>query len=155
LLQDWRLNKAVPFQRIQQVVQRAARLAEQATGIDLAALNPNRRELIEPALFEKTSEQDLYGALLNLYSAIRLAGSSPAQAEDVDQALYASLDRDDLLRIATSLAELSEKLSNFFDGRESVMVMCEEQPVRANRLGMLVVIKNMALLLADFTKIQA
>jgi glycyl-tRNA synthetase beta chain len=50
---------------------------------------------------------------------------------------------------------MSQALSNFFDGDESVMVMCDDQAVRANRLGMLVVIKNMALLLADFTKIQA
>jgi glycyl-tRNA synthetase beta chain len=153
LLQDWRLNKTVAFQRVQEVVQRAARLAEQAT-MDLATINPNRRDLIEPGLFEKQSEQDLYYSLLNLFAAINLNPDSPTQAENDGETLHSSLGHSDLLSIATRLAELSDKLSSFFDGSDSVMVMCDEQRVRGNRLGMLLVIKNIALLLADFTKIQ-
>jgi glycyl-tRNA synthetase beta chain len=174
LLGDWRQNRNDAFQKVQEVVQRAARLADHAMVKDPAAINPNRRELIEPGLFEKKSEKVLHTALQGLYDRVLgkyspgkfahtreyhpsqdlLDLQTPAQVVDTGAALYSAFESIDLLNMATSLSEMSQALSCFFDGDESVMVMCEDQDVRANRLNMLLVIKNMASLLADFTKIQ-
>jgi glycyl-tRNA synthetase beta chain len=174
LLQDWRRNRTDAFQKVQEVVQRAARLAEHSGGMDPAAFNPQRRDLIDPQLFEKRSEQELFAALGALYAGIRChqaddklqetaegqkgsdPGLTPLSSPEADPAtaLYSELLQADLQSIATGLAELSEKLASFFDGPQSVMVMCDDPQVRANRLAMLMIIRNIALLLADFTKIQ-
>jgi glycyl-tRNA synthetase beta subunit len=79
-------------------------------------------------------------------------GASEATAISFD--IFNELSIDDLKTIIQGLFEIAQKLSRFFDGDESVMVMCENESVRENRLNLLLVIKNMASLLADFTKIQ-
>jgi glycyl-tRNA synthetase beta chain len=79
-------------------------------------------------------------------------GASEATAISFD--VFNELSIDDLKTIIQGLFEIAQKLSRFFDGDESVMVMCENESVRENRLNLLLVIKNMASLLADFTKIQ-
>ena len=46
-------------------------------------------------------------------------------------------------------------LAAFFDGDQSVMVMCDDLKVRRNRLNLLALLRNQASVLADFSQIQA
>ena len=57
-------------------------------------------------------------------------------------------------KIASELQEGAEALSNFFDGENSVMVMTENKEVRRNRLNLLSVLRNQALIIADFKMIN-
>jgi glycyl-tRNA synthetase beta chain len=172
LLGDWRQNHNDAFQSVQEVVQRAARLAESATLKDPTMIDPNRRELIDPRLFEKNSEKELYFALRELYErglGSDLMGSSrtrehlsrseplgrgESEAAAISFDVFNELRIDDLKTIIHGLFEIAQKLSRLFDGDDSVMVMCDNVSIKENRLNMLLVIKNMASLLADFTKIQ-
>jgi glycyl-tRNA synthetase beta chain len=155
LLQDWRRNRNDAFQRVQEVVQRAARLADQATEADLKAIELIRRNPNDPSLYKRSSERELFDAVAGLADAM-MSNWSPDKLALIARAsaAYPFLDAADLHSIASSLSGLTDPLSKFFDGEESVMVMCEDLHVRASRLGMLLQIKEFASLLADFTKIQ-
>jgi glycyl-tRNA synthetase beta chain len=48
------------------------------------------------------------------------------------------------------LVKLAPKVSNFFDGAESVLVMDENPEIRKNRLNLLGLLRNQARVLADF-----
>jgi glycyl-tRNA synthetase beta chain len=145
-----RLRNTGALKPVQEVVQRAAKLAVHSTaGSD--ELNPESTDLIDPLLFEKDSEHDLHRALILLSQVVadvhHLTDSSPglypmATAEAAYQ------------RLGEQIAQASVSLRNFFDGDHSVMVMADEQPVRTNRLNLLAVLRNQAAVLADFSRLS-
>ena len=56
--------------------------------------------------------------------------------------------------LAAALAAGAPALAAFFDGDNSVMVMCDDPEVRRNRLNLLALLRNQASVLADFSRIQ-
>ena len=86
---------------------------------------------INPAVFEEESEKELYNAIQNVEKAPRKAGS----VEDLMQAFLPVLPA----------------INNFFD---KVLVMAEDQTVRANRLGLLQKVAGLTKGVADFSKLE-
>ena len=121
------LRRQGRLSQIQAVVQRASRLAEKG---ELAKDVLRANEVVDASVFESPSE----AAMLEV-----LNGLTP-MTEGVDR--YEDL--------ANGLAESAETLAAFFDGPDSVMVMCEDRIKRVNRLNLLAVLRNQASVLADF-----
>ncbi|MEL6928791.1 MAG: glycine--tRNA ligase subunit beta [Cyanobacteria bacterium J06600_6] len=118
---------------IYETINRSARLASKGD-LDTQVLDP--QGLINPELFEESSEQDFYQALLDLLS----------QTEAAQQERNYQLLIDGLTKIAPVV-------SNFFDGDHSVLVMAENPDVKGNRLNLLGLLRNHARVLADFGEI--
>jgi glycyl-tRNA synthetase beta chain len=141
---------------VQEVVQRAARLAEKS---DLAAGVLSPEGVVDALLFEKESEAAMLAVLRRLEPIA--AGPSPTLASGAPQAgapaVEASGPPDDAPRyalLARSLADSAPTLAAFFDGPGSVLVMADDAAVRANRLRLLAVLRNQALVLADFSRLS-
>jgi len=117
---------------VQAVVTRAARLAEKG---DLDASVLSATTVVDPALFEKSSEAGMLAVIDQL---------EPVAISD-------SADR--YSRLAQGLIAGASALAAFFDGEQSVMVMADNAAVRANRLNLLGVLRNQASVLADFSRI--
>ena len=117
---------------VQAVVTRAARLAEKG---DLDASVLSAAAVVDPALFEKSSEAGMLAVIDQL---------EPIATSD-------SADR--YSHLAQGLIAGASALAAFFDGEQSVMVMAENAAVRANRLNLLGVLRNQASVLADFSRI--
>ncbi len=117
---------------VQAVVQRAARLAGKGS---LAADVLSADTVVNPALFSSRSEEGMLAVLRQLEPIV--AGHDP--------------ERYRLL--AAGLADGATALAAFFDGADSVMVMCDALPVRTNRLNLLGVLRNQAGVLADFSRL--
>jgi glycyl-tRNA synthetase beta chain len=117
---------------VQAVVTRAARLAEKG---DLDASVLSAATVVDPALFEKSSEAGMLAVIDQL---------EPIATRD-------SADR--YSRLAQGLIAGASALAAFFDGDQSVMVMADDAAVRANRLNLLGVLRNQASVLADFSRI--
>lgn len=117
---------------VQAVVTRAARLAEKGD-LDVSVLSA--AEVVDPALFEKSSEAGMLAVIDQL---------EPIATSD-------SADR--YSRLAQGLIAGASALAAFFDGEQSVMVMADDAAVRANRLNLLGVLRNQASVLADFSRI--
>ncbi len=115
---------------IYETVNRAAKLATKGT-LSTEKLDPTG--LVNPDLFEQPSEQAFYDSLQKL-----LPQTQAAQAER---------DYDKLI---TGLAQAAPVVANFFDGDTSVMVMANDPAVQQNRLNLLGLLRNHALVLADF-----
>ncbi len=130
LLRRLRDEERLPL--VQAVVQRASRLAEQA---DLAADLLSPAGVVDPALFASPSEAAVLAVLERL--AVHAAASGTARYDP----------------LARLLGESGATLSAFFDGDDSVMVMCDEPEVRRNRLRLLAVLRNQAAVLADFARL--
>ncbi|KEF43454.1 MAG: glycyl-tRNA synthetase subunit beta [Cyanobium sp. CACIAM 14] len=128
LLRRLRQEERLPL--VQAVVQRASRLAEHAD-LELDVVVPDG--VVDPALFRSPSEAAVLGVLE------RLAAHAAASGSDRYEPL------------ARQLGESGETLAAFFDGADSVMVMCDEPEVRRNRLRLLAVLRNQAAVLADFS----
>lgn len=115
---------------IYETVNRAARLAKQG---ELPSDTLNPQDLVQPTLFEQPSEQAFYDGLIKLLPQT--------------QAAQASRDYHQLVQ---GLAEIAPIISQFFDGEDSVLVMAEEADLRRNRLNLLGLLRNHALVLGDF-----
>ncbi|PZO46001.1 MAG: glycine--tRNA ligase subunit beta, partial [Phormidesmis priestleyi] len=115
---------------VYETVNRAAKLATKGT-LSTEKLDPT--DLVNPALFEQPSEQAFYDSLQRL-----LPQTQAAQAER---------DYDKLI---TGLEQAAPIVANFFDGDTSVMVMADDPAVQQNRLNLLGLLRNHALVLADF-----
>ena len=113
-----------------ETVNRAARLATKGE-LSTDVLDPG--DLIKPHLFEQSSEQAFYDGLLQLLPQT--------------QAAQASRNYKQLVQ---GLAEIAPTVSQFFDGDDSVLVMAEAADLRRNRLNLLGLLRNHALVLADF-----
>ncbi|NQV11568.1 MAG: glycine--tRNA ligase subunit beta [Cyanobacteria bacterium] len=121
---------------VQAVVQRATRLAEQGR---LAADVLSPTGVVDPALFTAASEQGMLAVLQTLEPLAR----QPELGSQASSARYQAL--------AAALAAGAGALAAFFDGESSVMVMADDPAIRANRLNLLGVLRNQALVLADFS----
>ena len=128
-----RLRGSGELAPIQVVVQRAARLAEKG---DLQRHQCNPKDCVDASLFSSPVE----GAVLASLEA--LAPLSKAR----DQGGYE--------RLLMGLGMLSPQLQAFFDGEDSVMVMAPNPDVRRNRLNLLAVLRNQALVIADFSRLS-
>ena len=115
---------------IYETINRSARLASKGD-LDTQALDP--QELIDPDLFEQSSEREFYQALVEL-----LPQTEASQQERNYQSLI------------DGLAQIAPVVSNFFDGENSVLVMAENPDVKRNRLNLLGLLRNHARVLADF-----
>lgn len=117
---------------IQTSVQRASRIAQNGD-LDPSIVSP--QGIVKQELFEKQSEHDLYDFIDSL--------SSFAQKIDGHQEL--------LIRIEGA----AQILSNYFDGPQSVMVLCEDENKRLNRIRLLSVFRNQAASIASFENLCA
>lgn len=117
---------------VQAVVTRAARLANQA---DLPSSVLSAAAVVDPDLFEKSSE----AAMLAVLNKLEPIATSSAH--------------DRYRNLASGLSAGAPALAAFFDGEQSVMVMAEDGAVRSNRLHLLGVLRNQASVLADFSRI--
>lgn len=116
--------------QIQSVVQRASRLAEKG---ELAKDVLRANVVVDPGLFERDSEAAMLAVLNDLTPVAECAD----RYED----------------LASGLADSAETLTAFFDGEDSVLVMCDDARTRANRLNLLAVLRNQATVLADFSQL--
>jgi glycyl-tRNA synthetase beta chain len=124
------IRNNVQLNAIYPTINRSARLATQGE-LDTQVLDPT--DLINPELFEQSSEQEFYHALVEL-----LPQTQAAQ----DQRNYQLL--------VDALTKIAPVVSNFFDGENSVLVMAENPDVKRNRLNLLGLLRNHARVLADF-----
>ena len=130
LLMELRSSGQLPA--VQAVVTRAARLANQA---DLPSSVLSAAAVVDPDLFEKSSE----AAMLAVLNKLEPFATSSAH--------------DRYRNLASGLSAGAPALEAFFDGEQSVMVMAEDGAVRSNRLHLLAVLRNQASVLADFSRI--
>lgn len=112
---------------IYETVNRASRLAAQG---DLNTTQLDPAQVVQPKLFQKSSEQAFFDALVKLHS--QMQGQQEYQ------------------QLVTALAEAAPTVANFFDGEESVLVMDPDPAIKQNRLNLLGVLRNHARVLADF-----
>ncbi|TAE92298.1 MAG: glycine--tRNA ligase subunit beta [Oscillatoriales cyanobacterium] len=118
------------FLQIYETVNRSTRLAAQGD-LDKVELEP--KTAVKPELFQKSSEQALYDALVQL----------------VPQTLLSKQTRN-YQQLVESLTEIAPAVSSFFDGPESVLVMDSDPEIKRNRLNLLGLLRNHARVLADF-----
>ena len=128
-----RLRSSGGLAPIQAVVQRAARLAEKG---DLQSHQCNPKDCVDASLFKSPVEGTVLASLEALASLSR------------------ARDQDGYERLLTGLGMLSPQLQDFFDGEDSVMVMAPDPDVRRNRLNLLAVLRNQALVIADFSRLS-
>lgn len=115
---------------IYETVNRSTRLAAQGD-LDKQQLEP--AELVNTSLFQKPSEQAFYDAIIQLV---------PQTKSSREQRNYQQL--------VDAFSQITPKVSTFFDGPESVLVMDENLDIRRNRLNLLGLLRNHARVLADF-----
>ena len=115
---------------IYETINRSTRLAQKGN-LDTQELDA--KAVVNPQLFEKSSEQALYEALVAL----------------VPQTEAAQTERNYQL-LVDGLAQIAPTVSNFFDGEDSVLVMAENPEIKLNRLNLLGLLRNHARVLADF-----
>lgn len=127
-LQEIRQNGQLD--RIYETVNRSARLSVKGD-LDQQILDPTG--VIQPDLFEKSSERAFYEGLLQL----------------VPQTEAAQTERNYQL-LVEGLSAIAPTVSQFFDGEDSVLVMAEDVKIRENRLNLLGLLRNHARVLADF-----
>ncbi|MDB9373148.1 glycine--tRNA ligase subunit beta [Nodularia sphaerocarpa] len=124
------IRKDGTLDKIYETVNRSTRLAAQGD-LDFQQLEP--ASLIVPELFQKSSEQAFYNALVEL----------------VPQTQAAKETRNYQLLIA-ALEKIAPTVASFFDGEDSVLVMDSNPDIKRNRLHLLGLLRNHARVLADF-----
>jgi glycyl-tRNA synthetase beta chain len=127
-LQQIRNDKTLDL--IYETVNRSTRLAAQG---DLDKIELEPKTAVKPELFQKSSEQAFYDALVQLVPQTQLSKQTRNYQQLVD-----------------SLTEIAPTVSNFFDGPESVLVMDSDPEIKRNRLNLLGLLRNHARVLADF-----
>ncbi|MCU0545326.1 MAG: glycine--tRNA ligase subunit beta [Oscillatoriaceae cyanobacterium Prado104] len=127
-LQQIRNNKTLDL--IYETVNRSTRLAAQG---DLDKIELDPKIVARSELFQKSSEQAFYDALVQLVPQTQLSKKTRNYQQLVD-----------------SLTEIAPTVSNFFDGPESVLVMDSDPQIKQNRLNLLGLLRNHARVLADF-----
>lgn len=116
---------------IYETVNRSARLAKQGD-LDTQQLDPTA--VVNPQLFEKSSEPAFYNALVELVPQTQ-----------------AAREQRNYQQLVESLAKITPIVSIFFDDKENgVMVMDENLDIRRNRLNLIGLLRNHARVLADF-----
>ncbi|MGK7900590.1 MAG: glycine--tRNA ligase subunit beta [Hormoscilla sp.] len=115
---------------IYETVNRSTRLGAQGD-LDTVKLEP--QGLVNPELFEKSSEQAFLDAIVELVPKTKASQATRNYQQLVD-----------------ALSEIAPKVSRFFDGEDSVLVMDKNPEIRRNRLNLLGLLRNHARVLADF-----
>ena len=115
---------------IYETVNRSTRLAAQG---DLDKIELEPKTVVKPELFQKSSEQAFYDAVVQLVPQTQLSKQTRNYQLLVD-----------------SLTEIAPTVGNFFDGPDSVLVMDADPEIKANRLNLLGLLRNHARVLADF-----
>ena len=116
--------------KIYETVNRSTRLAAQGD-LDTQQLDPSN--LVQKNLFQKTSEESFYNAVVGLVPQTQAA----QQQRNYEQ-------------LIAGLTEIAPTVSTFFDGPESVLVMDDNPDIKRNRLYLLGLLRNHARVLADF-----
>ncbi len=127
-LQTIRNNRTL--EKIYETVNRSTRLAVQGN-LDTTQLNPEG--VVNPALFQKSSESAFYEGLVQL----------------VPQTQAAKRDRN-YQQLVAAISEIAPVVSKFFDGEDSVLVMDNDPDIKQNRLNLLGLLRNHARVLGDF-----
>jgi glycyl-tRNA synthetase beta chain len=127
-LQTIRNNRTL--EKIYETVNRSTRLAVQGN-LDTNQLNP--KGVVNPALFQKSSESAFYEGLVQL----------------VPQTQAAKSDRN-YQQLVVAIGEIAPVVSKFFDGDDSVLVMDNDPDIKQNRLNLLGLLRNHARVLGDF-----
>jgi glycyl-tRNA synthetase beta chain len=128
-LQEIRNNRKLD--EIYETINRSARLAKQGD-LDTQQLDPTA--VVNPELFEKSSEPAFYDALVELVPQTQ-----------------AAQEQRNYQQLVESLAKIAPIVSIFFDDKENgVMVMDENLDIRRNRLNLIGLLRNHARVLADF-----
>jgi glycyl-tRNA synthetase beta chain len=127
-LQEIRQNGKLD--EIYETVNRSTRLAAQGD-LDKQQLEP--ATVVKTDLFQKSSEQVFYDALIELVPQTK-----------------ASREERNYQQLVDAISQITPKVSTFFDGPESVLVMDENLDIRRNRLNLLGLLRNHARVLADF-----
>lgn len=130
-LMELRVNRIL--QAIYATVNRASRLANQGS---LSTVELNPKKVINTEYLQQPIEQELYQEVIHLTTQ---AQTTQAQG-----------NYDYLIQ---GLEKIAPVLERFFDGAESVLVMDADPMIRQNRLNLLGLIRNSALVLADFSQI--
>jgi glycyl-tRNA synthetase beta chain len=125
-----RLRQEGTLELIYETVNRATRLARQGD-LETSVLDPT--PVIDPQLFQQTSEKLFYQALLDLLPHTK-----------------AALQQRNYQQLVTGLEAIAPTIRRFFDGEDSVMVMAEDPKLQRNRLNLLSLLRNHARVLADF-----
>ncbi|MFM7530086.1 MAG: glycine--tRNA ligase subunit beta [Nodosilinea sp.] len=118
------------LQAVYETVNRATRLAAQG---DLPTDLLAAAGLVDPDQFESPAEVALLAALTSLLPQTQ-----------------AALAQGNYQQLVAGLTQVTPVVSNFFDGPDSVLVMAADLQVRRNRLNLLGLLRNHALVLADF-----
>ena len=116
--------------QIYETVNRSTKLAAQGK-LDTTHLDPV--DLIKTQLFQKKSEQAVYDALVELLPQTKIAQATR-----------------DYQKLVTGLLQAAPKVSSFFDGEDSVLVMDSDPAIKENRLNLLGLLRNHARVLGDF-----
>ncbi len=124
------MRRSGRMDKVYETVNRATRLAAQGT-LDTQVLDPEG--VIAAAALEAKSETAFLAALKTLVPQT--------------QAAQASRNYDQLV---AGLEQVAPVVSGFFDGPNSVLVMADDPAVRQNRLNLLGLLRNHALVLGDF-----
>ncbi|WOD39238.1 glycine--tRNA ligase subunit beta [Nodosilinea sp. E11] len=124
------MRRSGRMEKVYETVNRATRLAAQGT-LETQVLDPEG--VIDPAALEAKAELAFFAALQTLLPQT--------------QAAQASRNYDQLV---AGLEQVAPVVSGFFDGPDSVLVMAEDPAVRQNRLNLLGLLRNHALVLGDF-----
>lgn len=127
-LQQIRNDKTLD--KIYETVNRSTRLAAQG---DLNKIELEPKNVVKSELFQKSSEQAFYDALVQLVPQTQLSKQTRNYQLLVD-----------------SLTEIAPTVGNFFDGPDSVLVMDADAEIKRNRLNLLGLLRNHARVLADF-----
>jgi glycyl-tRNA synthetase beta chain len=112
---------------IYETVNRASRLAAQG---ELDTVERDPAKVVKPDLFQKSSEQAFYDALVQLNAQMQ--------------------GQQDYSKLVEALSQIAPTVSRFFDGEDSVLVMDSDPNIKRNRLNLLGVLRNHARGLADF-----
>ncbi len=116
--------------KIYETVNRSTRLAYQG---DLNTVQLEPEDLVKPDLFQKSSENAFYDAIVALVPQTK-----------------ASKEARNYQQLVEGLGAIAPTVSNFFDGPESVLVMDANPDIKQNRLNLLGLLRNHARVLADF-----
>jgi glycyl-tRNA synthetase beta chain len=112
---------------IYETVNRASRLAVQG---ELDTVQRDPVQVVKPALFQKSSEQAFYDALVQLNTQMQ--------------------GQQDYPKLVEALSQIAPTVSRFFDGEDSVLVIDPDPNIKRNRLNLLGILRNHARALADF-----
>jgi glycyl-tRNA synthetase beta chain len=127
------LRRSGELGAVQAVVTRASRLAEKG---ELSTEVLTASGAVNADLFERSSEAAMLAVVQTLEPIV--CGTAADR--------YEALTRQ--------LSDSADVLAAFFDGDQSVMVMVDNPALRSNRLNLLAVLRNQALVLADFSRLS-